>query len=179
MAWKKIKTTKLFAHPRLTVFEDRVELPNGQQTNYLYFADGIDAATIIAIRGDGQILLQSEYSYPQNEKLLQFPGGALEKGETPTQGASRELAEEASLAGELTSIGWFYLDNRRSNRKMHVFVARNLHAASATKDAEEQIEDYWYTREQISQKIKDNEIHNYSTLAAWSFFLQLSDNGKT
>jgi ADP-ribose pyrophosphatase len=124
MGWKKLKTTKLFSHPRLEVFEDEVELPNGHKTKYLYFGDKFDAATVIAVNKTGQVLLQKEYSYPQNKKLFQFPGGGLEAGETPAQGAARELAEEAGLQGTLTEIGWFYPNNRRGKNKMYVFMAK-------------------------------------------------------
>jgi len=172
MTWKKLKTTKIFDHPRLQIFEDKVELPGGHKTDYIYFGNVPDVATIIAVNNDGQILLQKEYSHPQNEKLFQFPGGALEKGESPKQGAARELAEETGLAGKLTQIGWFYPDNRRKTQKMYVFVARNLREVQATKDIEEEFEDYWCTIDEINKKIKNNDICNYSALAGWSFFLQ-------
>ena len=61
----------------------------------------MNATAIIAIDEKGCILVQKEYSYPPNEWLYQFPGGAIEPNETPEQGALRELIEEASLTGSL------------------------------------------------------------------------------
>lgn len=170
MSWKKLSSKKILDHPRLKVYEDIVELPNGHQTDYVYFKNR-DAATVIAINGQGKILLQKEYSYPPNEWLFQFPGGALEEGEAPEHGAARELAEEGQLKGYLEQIGWFYISNRRGSHKMFIFVAKNLEPAPTENDAEEEFEDFWLTPDEINQKIKNNEIHNYSTLAAWAFFL--------
>lgn len=175
MSWKKISSTKLFEHPRHSVYEDLVELPNGKQTTYLHFGDASDSATIIAIRHDGHILIQKEYSYPPDEWLFQFPGGAVDGDETPQKGALRELAEEASLGGALKQIGWFYTDNRRKSARMYVFVATDLVAATGIKDPEEVFEDYWFTKEQIGQMISKNDINNYATLAAWALFVNTKE----
>lgn len=136
MTWRKLSTKKILDHPRLVVYEDTVELSNGHQTDYVYW-QGNDAATIIAMNAEGKILLQKEYSYPMREKLFQFPGGAIEAGETPIEGAARELAEEAQLSGSLRSIGWLYINNRRSTQKLHAFVAIDLHPVTSEKDIEE------------------------------------------
>jgi 8-oxo-dGTP pyrophosphatase MutT (NUDIX family) len=170
MAWKKLSTKKIFDHSRLQIYEDMVELPGGHQTDYVYFKNK-DAAIIIAVNEQGKVLLQKEYSYPMNEWLFQFPGGALEKDETPLDGAARELAEEGQLKGVLKEIGWFYPDNRRSKSKMHVFVATNLRPAPTENDVEEEFEDYWFTPHEINELTRKNEIRNYSALAAWAFFV--------
>lgn len=169
MAWKKLSTKKILDHPRIKVYEDTVALPNGHLTDYVYWR-GNDAATVIAINSEGKILLQKEYSYPMNERLFQFPGGAIENGETPMEGAVRELAEEAQLAGSLSPIGWLYINNRRSAQKLHVFTATNLRTVASEKDPEEEFEDFWFTSEEIANLIGKNEIHNYSALSAWALF---------
>lgn len=61
--WKKIATKNLLSHPRLTVQEDIVELPSGQQVPYLTFGQSPAAVMVICLRGD-KVLLQKEYSYP-------------------------------------------------------------------------------------------------------------------
>jgi ADP-ribose pyrophosphatase len=169
MSWKKLSTKKLLDHPRIKVFEDIVELPNGHRTDYVH-VKGPDAAVIIAVNDQGKILVQKEYSYPMDEYLLQFPGGAIEKDETPLECATRELAEEGQLKGNLKQIGWFYPDNRRTDRKMYIFVAKDLGEVTAKNDLEEEFEDFWFTPEEISMLIRKGEITNYSALAAWAFF---------
>jgi ADP-ribose pyrophosphatase len=166
--WKRLSSKLLFSHPRIQIYEDVVELPNGSQTHYLHFGDSVDSATVLAMNQEGKILLQKEYSYPSNECLYQFPGGGFQKDESPEQAGLRELSEEAKLSGELTKIGWFHPDNRRKTSKMHVFVARNLSVKISQSDPEEAFEDFWLTPAEIETLIKNGEIVNYSTLAAWT-----------
>ena len=150
---------------------DLVELPNGEQTDYIHFGKVNDAVMVIARRADGKILLQKEYSYPPNDFLFQFPGGLLENDEEPEIGANRELQEEAGIKGNLSYLGWMYLDNRRKNQKMHFYLAENLQESTLTADAEEAFEDFWHTEAEIEELIRTNEICNYTALAGWSLYL--------
>ena len=168
--WKRLTTKQLLNHPRLTVFEDDIVLPNGEKSTYLHFGEATHAAMIIAINDEGKILVQKEYSYPPNEWLYQFPGGGLKPQEAPLEGAHRELAEEANLTGDMEQIGWFYVDNRRRQDKMYVFIARNLQAVPGEKDAEEAFEYSWLAPKQIGKLIAEGQITNFSILAGWALY---------
>ncbi len=170
MKWKKLSSTKLFEHPRISIYEDDVELPSGLQTKYLHFGKMKDSSMILAMNDEGRLLLQKEYSYPPDEVLYQLPGGLIEDGESPKSGATRELAEEAGLKGSLTLLGWFYLHNRRADQKMFVYFATDLSTVSAEKDPEETFEDHWLTESEIDAMIKDNTIRNYTALAGWALY---------
>lgn len=168
MKWKKLSSKKLFEHPRISVYEDDVELPSGLHTKYIHFGDMADASMVLAINDEGKFLIQKEYSYPPDEILYQLPGGAIEKGEKPLVGARRELAEEAGLEGDMELLGWFYLHNRRTAQKMYVYLATNLKPVEATKDPEEMFEDYWFSETEVDELIKSNAIRNYTALAGWA-----------
>lgn len=170
MGWKTLGSKILLKHPRVTVVEDEVELANGHTTRYLRFANMSAAAMTIAINNDGKILLQKEYSYPPNDVMFQLPGGALEPNEDPKDGAARELAEEAGLAGTLSYLGWFYVNNRRSDQKMHIFVARELTTVPTNHDPEESFEEFWLSEEEIDKLIATNQIYNYTALAGWALY---------
>ena len=168
--WKTLSTKTLLTHKRLNVYEDEVELPNGHRTDYIHFGKAKDASCVIAINSDQKVLVQKEYSYPPNQWLYQFPGGALEAHETPEQGALRELAEEAGQTGSLQSIGWYYLDNRRRPDKHHNFICTGLTAVTAQPDTEEEFETYWLSVAEIDTLITSGQINNSSMLAAWALF---------
>lgn len=169
-SWKRLSQKVLLQHPRLTVYEDQVLLPNGIKTDYLHFGHVNDAAMVIGINDDGKILVQKEYSYPPDEWLFQFPGGGIHPGETPKDAALREFAEEANMTGTLREIGWFWLDNRRRADKFYVFVASDLSEKVADGDPEEIIETHWMTSDEIESGIQKGEIVNYTLLAGWSLF---------
>lgn len=170
--WKKISSRELLVHPRLTVIEDEVLLPSGVKTTYLKFKHRTDAALVIAVRKDGKILLQREYSYPQNQELYQFPGGALELNENPEVGANRELTEEAKLrAQKLTLLGKFLLNNRRSTTMVFVYLGKCLkETLYLEKDPEEDIKSFWFSEKEIEDMIARNEIIIFPVLSAWSLY---------
>jgi len=168
--WKRLSSKILLSHPRITVCEDIIELPSGENTDYIYFEGDNGASTIIVIDKNNKILLQKEYSYPPNEVLFQFPGGGIKTNETPLAAAKRELSEEANIGGDITEIGWFYTDNRRKISKMHVYVATQLTEALGTLDEEEELEDFWFSEKEIDELIKNQELVIYSALATWAIY---------
>lgn len=169
--WRTISSSIIFKHPRITLIEDVVELPNGQQTTYLRFGDhGGSAVTIIAINEDGAILVEQEYSHPPKRWLYQFPGGGVPAGEDPADGANRELMEECNLRGELTYLGNYMMLNRRSASPMHVFIARNLRHEEREGDPEEFIRINWLSEIEIDRLIANGNVENGSMLAAWAMY---------
>jgi ADP-ribose pyrophosphatase len=169
--WQKLSSKVIFKHPRLTLLEDEVLLPNGHRTTYLKHAPGGRSAMVICRNAEGKILLQTEYSHPVETALYQFPGGALHPTETEAEGANRELAEEAGYhARILTLLGTYFPDNRRSNQIMTVFLGTNLEAKTLSGDIEEDIQSFWLTEAEINRLITTGAITNGSALAAWSLF---------
>lgn len=162
--WKTISTKEIFSHPRLTLVEDEVILPNDVQTKYLkYKNDGGSCVTIIAKDHDDKILIQREYSYPINQKLFQFPGGAVPADEKPEMGANRELMEEAGLkARNLKLLGSYLMNNRRSTMKMFVYLATDLTEKSLDADQEEDIENFWFPEDFVGSILKPKpNIHDF------------------
>lgn len=170
--WKIISSKEIFSHHRLSLIEDEIVLPNGVKTTYLKYKDDSScAATIIAKRGDGKILLQLEYSHPQEKRLFYFPGGGVPHHEKPEVGANRELMEETDLmANNLELLGSYLVNNRRSNLKMFVYLATDLEEKSLAGDQEEDIEIFWFSEDEITEMIRNNEIANSSILSAWCLY---------
>ena len=170
--WQTLSSKEIFAHPRLTLIEDEVLLPNGNKTDYLKYKETHDGATLICRQADGKILVSLEYSYPPDDCLFQFPGGAVPKDEKIETGANRELMEEVNLRAEkLELLGSYLLENRRSNSKMYVFLATDLKEESLEGDPEEDIESFWFSEEEIGGMIKEGKIINAHALASWSVYI--------
>jgi ADP-ribose pyrophosphatase len=170
MSWKKLKSTILLQHPRMTIVEDNVELPNGHRTKYIYQVGGHDAVTVIAMR-DSSLLIQQEYSYPPDQTMYQFPGGGIEQNEQPEEAALRELKEESGYTGTPTYLGFYFPNNRRSSNKMHVILVDNV--TECTKeggDAEEFITSEWVSRDTLHTMITEGKIVNYSILAGITLY---------
>lgn len=167
--WKRLSSKVIFRHPRITLIEDKVELPSGEKTTYLKFND-IRAATLICKKGN-KILLQKEYSYPPNKILLEFPGGAISLNKNTKQEANRELMEETGFkASNLKLLGTYLMNNRRSKTLMFVYLATSLKNKSMPGDMEESTEQFWFTEKEIDAFIKKGEFENAYSLAAWSLY---------
>jgi 8-oxo-dGTP pyrophosphatase MutT (NUDIX family) len=178
--WKKLGSQTLFEHPRLTVVEDEVELPNGKRTKYMLY-EGLESYVTVIAEQDDKVLLVNEYSYPHDEWLWQFPEGGIEEGEEVTFSAGRELEEEAGVsAKQITQIGMNYDHHRRTKRKNYILRATGLTEVSGGGgDAEEAgIKSEWFTISQINQMIKNGQIVQKNTLAAWPIFLLQTDRIK-
>jgi ADP-ribose pyrophosphatase len=84
-----------------------------------------DSVGIVAVRGT-RVILITQYRHAANKMLLEIPAGKIEKDETPTQAAVREMAEEIGCSGTLRPLLKWYLAPGYSTELMHIFVATNL-----------------------------------------------------
>lgn len=168
--WKTLRSRILLEHPRIKVYEDEVELPDGRRTQYLKFDQQVNGAFVVAKNSEGKILVVKEYNYPPDTWLYHFPGGGFGLHEQAEAAALRELSEEVGLTAQLRPLGWFYYDNRKSSEKMYYFVGEQLEIKPGEHDVEEEFEEYWLDEEDIDRLIRSGEVTNYSFLAGWSLY---------
>lgn len=165
--WIHSQRKILLEHPRMTLFEDTVDLPDGTTMPYLRMAPSTkDAVAVIALNERGEMLVQREYSYPPDEIMWQLPGGGAEEGEELIDAAKRELSEESGFTAKNAEvIGYYYTANRLTDQKQYVVLCTDLMECSAKADQGEFIETYWLTKEDIRSKISKGEITNINFLA--------------
>ncbi len=73
--------------------------------------------TAAVIRKNGKFLIAKRAEGEHLEDYWEFPGGKIEKGETPEQCIKRELFEEFGID---TSVGSFIAESRYSYRNKHI-----------------------------------------------------------
>jgi len=79
---------------------------------YVSRARGIQAAVILAIDDEGQVLLVDQYRVPLGRRCLELPAGLVgdeRDGDTPEATAIRELEEETGYRAErIEELGFFH-----------------------------------------------------------------------
>lgn len=168
--WETVARKELLLHPRMPIVEDEVKLPNGKTISYIRSAPATaHSVAVIAVNDASEVLLQREYSYPPDEVMWQLPGGAIEEGEDIATAAMRELSEESGYTAEdCKVIGFFYTDNRRSDRRQYVVVARGIREESRPADPEEFIESHWVSVDKVKRMVpKLTNMNLQAALNLW------------
>jgi len=87
--WKILETKRLHAGIRV----DTCKLPNGHALD-AHVLEYDDEIMVFALTKKQEVVLIKQYRHGVQKAILELPGGSVDKGETPTQAAKRELMEE-------------------------------------------------------------------------------------
>jgi ADP-ribose pyrophosphatase len=124
----------------LQVNVDRVQLPNGTQTE-LEFIHHPGASAVLPLHADGTITLVRQYRYAAGGFILEAPAGKLDPGESPEQCARREVQEEAGLLpGLLTPLGMILTTPGFTDERIHLFAATSLTPVPQALESDEILE---------------------------------------
>jgi ADP-ribose pyrophosphatase len=162
--WKLKSTEKLYHSKYMSVFDDRILLPDGREITY----SRVELKDFVAIMPliHNRIVMINIYRYPANRLSLEIPSGSVENGESPKECAIRELEEETGYrAGKLEELGW-YNPWTRSVRRAYLFLAKDLSKGEPKPDLAEQIVVKHLSIDEAKQKIEANEIAHAPTIIA-------------
>ena len=129
-----------------------------------------NAAMVILKNKKNKILFLNEYRRGIKKKTLGFPGGHIEKNETPLKCVKRELYEETNLKAKNWKLLFSYVRHGTYNcGKDYVFTADIL------EDRKRKIIDSsdikWLNFKQISNKVKKNEFKTAGIIASILFYI--------
>ena len=141
--WRTLSSRVVYRSPWLILREDNVIRPDGAEGIYgvveIPFSCGV-----VALDGDNQIALVSQWRYVHAKLSLEIPTGGSAEGETPLAAAKRELIEETGLtAGSWTPLGTVDNSNGVTTDVAHMFVARDLKSGAPVPQGDERVELRW------------------------------------
>ena len=135
--WKVLETS--YFRPRFRI--DKCELSNGNllDATILEFRSW---ANVLALTKNGEVVLVKQYRHGVCEVLLEFPGGVVDDGEDPLEGAKRELLEETGYTvSDITFVGKLYPNPALQTNTLYCFLALGAEKAGEQNlDAGEDIE---------------------------------------
>lgn len=97
--WKTLKSEYVFRRPWLTARRDSVMLPDGRVNDEFYILEYPTWINVIARTKDGRYVMVEQYRHGLKDIFIELCAGVVEEGETPLEGARRELAEETGYEG--------------------------------------------------------------------------------
>lgn len=141
-------------------------LPNGVTLD-LAIIRHPGASAIVAMHGDGSIVMLRQYRHAIGGYLREIPAGCRAAGESWQECAARELGEEAGVAaarwdrlGAIVTIPSF------CDERIELFLARELSPAKPAPDSDEVIRIERVTIEEAFAMIRAGEIVDAKTIAA-------------
>lgn len=161
----------------MTLREDAIRRPDGSDGIYGVVdkpAYALVIATSPATGGD-RFRLVEQFRYPLGMRRWEFPQGTapgLAEME-PAELAARELQEETGLRADMMiALGILDVAPGMSSQRGRVFLATGVTEGEPDREHEEQdMRSAWFTRTEIEQMIRNGDITDAQSLAAWTLLL--------
>lgn len=136
MGWKRTARELLHQGPFLALYRDSVIPPGGGAGTYEHVVVE-DSVRVVALDGEGRVVLVEDDFYLQGGRALHLPGGGCE-GQEPREAAGRELEEETGLrAGDICPLGAIDPLPGITNARTHLFLATDLKPGCSRRDPTE------------------------------------------
>ncbi|RPJ25717.1 MAG: NUDIX hydrolase [Chloroflexi bacterium] len=153
--WKVLGTS--YFRPRFRI--DKCELSNGNllDATILEFRSW---ANVFALTKNGEAVLVKQYRHGICDVLWEFPGGVVEDGENPVDGAKRELLEETGYgATNLIQVGRLYPNPALQTNTLYCFLALDVEKVGEQNlDAGEDIEVHLVALDELIDMAKRGEF---------------------
>ncbi len=165
---KTLGVKRVFEGRALTIDVAEIEMPSGRRsTREIVRHRG--AAVILGQRPDGLFIWVRQYRRSVEQTLLEVVAGCLEEGETPEEGARREMEEESGYPVEhLEKIGVIVPCPGYSEEHLHLFYAKLAATPNAQRpDFDENLEPVAMTAAAINAAIDSGELIDGKSIAIW------------
>jgi ADP-ribose diphosphatase len=159
-----LKSETLYDGQVICVKRDRVIEPGGVRA-VREVVEHSGSVVVLPQFPDGRILLVRQYRHPVRQYLWELVAGSIEKGESATRAARRELLEESGYkARMLKQILTFYSSPGFLTERMHLVLARGLTLTEARPEPDERIEARLFSWDQVTKLVRDKKIKDGKTL---------------
>jgi ADP-ribose pyrophosphatase len=144
---------------------DRVRLPDGSEAVREYIRHP-GAVAILALLGDGQVVLERQFRYPHGRVFVELPAGKRDAGEDPAASAKRELQEETGyVAREWRRLGIIHNAIAYSDEGIELWLARGLELRAPKLEAGEFLEVFTLPLAEARDMVRDGRITDAKTVA--------------
>jgi ADP-ribose pyrophosphatase len=128
-------------------------------------------ALAVPLTNEGKLAIVKQYRFAAQGRLLEFPAGTVEAGETPESTIEREIQEEVGYKADTwKKLGEFFLAPGYSDEIIYAFLATDLTQLEVPleQDADEDIEVLLMTPEEVEKAILTGDMTDAKSIAAFT-----------
>ena len=167
-----LSSETIYEGPIFGVRRDRVREPDGLETTREVITHP-GSVVVLPLLPDGCILLIRQYRHATRQYLWELVAGRIDPGESPKQGAARELAEETGYrARRLKTFLDVFPTPGFLEERMWILLADGLTPGEANPEDDEKITAKAFTRAQVESMIRTGKIRDGKTIAGLLYFLR-------
>ena len=173
-AWRVLEERRVLdGEPWISVYLQRVELPDGRVVDDYYRVRLPDYVLVVALTEDDQVLLLRHYRHGLKRTTMGVVGGLLEPGEEPEACARRELLEETGHAADSwRSLGSYTPHSNYGCGRAHLFLATGARQVAEPDPGDlEQLELKLVPRAEALDLVRGGEVGSLSAAAALTMAL--------
>ena len=167
--WQIVSSRFVVKDRWLRLRADTCRTHDGRDIDPYYVLEKRDFVHTIPVLADGRIVLVRQYRHGAQEFCLEFPGGILDDGETPIEGARRELREECGAVGGSWSLAAKFFPNpARQTNHFHCFLAEGVTLSAETSfDDNEDLEINIMSVAEIDAELAGGSFNQATHIAAF------------
>lgn len=164
--YKIVKKELAYRGVILDFYQNDIQFPNGNVATWdILYHKG--AASIVAVKENGKIIMVRQYRGAINETLLEIPAGCLNAGEDMSACAARELEEETGYRPRSVAHLLDYLSAPAyTSERVGIYYSEDLELSKQNLDENEFVEIEEYSVEELISMIEQGEILDGKTIAA-------------
>ena len=173
-----LKSETIFEGKSFGVRRDQLIEPTGVQTMREVVTHP-GSVVVLPVLPDGRIVLVRQYRHATGQYLWELVAGRMEKGESPKEGAARELIEETGYRGKTFTI---FLEVFPTpgflEEKMFLLLAEKLTLGEAQPEEDEKLIVKAYTKKQLEEMIRTKKLRDAKTVAGLLFYFRFLEKGR-
>ena len=177
LVWTEGEKEILLKTPIATVCQTPATASDGQKHNYISI-DSRDWVAVIPVKDENFIMVK-QWRHGEKALSIEFPGGVIDDGESPLQGAIRELKEETGCVAEkMLYLGKINPNPAFMTNHFHVFAAFDLkETGSQNLDSDEYLNDLEMPKNEVYEKMGTPQMPHALMCSALMLFRQAEDSG--
>lgn len=131
------------------------------------------SVVVLPVLPDGRIVMIRQYRHATRQFLWELVAGRMDEGETPREGAARELIEETGYRARKFQI---FLDVFPTpgflEERMYILLAEGVTPGTAEPEEDEKITVNAFTHKELLSMIRRGKLHDAKSVAGILYYLQ-------